>query len=91
MLPVDATFSAAWRMSCGETNWPFLDIHGAAGAPGRNQQIGLAAQKRRDLQNIRGLGRRLGLRGLVNVGEHRVTVAPQVRENPQAFLKPGPR
>ena len=55
-----------------------LDIHDPARAPGRDQQIGLAAKKRRDLQNVGGLGGGFRLRWLVNVGQH--------RDNPRALI-----
>ena len=67
-----------------------LDVDDAAGAPGRHQQIGLPAKKRRDLQNVRRFGRGLGLRRLVNVGEHRNALAPQPCQDSQPFLQPRP-
>ena len=47
-----------------------LDVDDLAGRRRRQQQIGLPAQERRDLQHVdrlRGLG---ALRGLVHVGQH---------------------
>ena len=90
-LPVEATFSAAWRISCGRNELAFLDVHDAAGAAGLDQQIGLAAQERRDLQDVDRLGRGFGLRRLVNIGQDRETRASRtILQNPQAFLQPGP-
>ena len=69
-----------------------LDVDDAAGAAGRDQQIGLAAKKRRDLQDVRDLGCRLRLRGLVDIGEDRDSRAaftPARMRRPS--LSPGPR
>ena len=54
-----------------------LDVHDPPGAPGLDQQIGLAAEERGDLQDVRRFGRRLGLRGFVNIGEHGKPAPPQ--------------
>ena len=62
-------------MSQGARNWPFLTWTAAPVAGGRRQEIGLATQERRDLQDVDGLGHRLALVALVDVGDHRAAVA----------------
>ena len=52
-------------------NCPFLMFTGLAGPCGRDQQIGLTAQKRRNLQDVDHLGGDRRVRRLVDVGEHR--------------------
>ena len=66
-----------------------LDVHDAAGASGVDQQIGLAAEERGDLQNVDGLGGELGLRGLVNVGEHGDAAIAHALQDAQAFFEAG--
>ncbi len=65
-----------------------LDVDGLAGFRCGGQQVGLAAQERRDLQYIDG-GRDAGaLLDLVNVGQHRNTQAvADVGENRQCLVK----
>ena len=46
-----------------------LDVHGLAGLSRRDEEIGLPAQKRRNLQHVRDLGDDGALRGVVNVGQ----------------------
>ena len=58
-------------MSRGARNWPFLTLTGLPGLRGGHEQIGLPAEKRRNLQDVDDLGRRRRVRRLVNVGEHR--------------------
>jgi hypothetical protein len=57
-------------MSHGATNWPFLDVDGAAGFAGSDQQVGLAAEESGNLEDIDGFGGDLAVRGLVHIGEH---------------------
>ena len=64
-----------------------LDIHDAAGAPRFEQQIGLAAKERRDLQDVDHLGGGSRLRGLVDIGEDGVPIGFHAGENPQAFFQ----
>ena len=49
----------------------FLDVHDAAGARGRDEQIRLPREERRDLQDVRDLGGARRLRRLVDVGQDR--------------------
>ena len=67
----------------------FLDVHHAAGAARLDQKIGLAAQERRDLQDVDGLGGFGRLRRLVNVGEHGESRVADGLQNSQAFLQAG--
>ena len=74
-------------------NWPFLTIDRPAGLGGGGQQVGLPGEEGRDLQQIADLGRRGGLRRLVNVGHHRQ--ARRFLDPPTGFRaplpSPGPR
>ena len=78
---------AACRMSCGRDELALLDVHDAARAAGCDQQVGLAAEERGDLQNIHDFGRGIGLRGLVNVGEHGNAAACDARRESEAFAR----
>jgi len=53
-----------------------LDVDHASGLTRLDKNIGLAAEERRDLENIRGLGGQRCLRGLVDVREHRDPAIP---------------
>ena len=88
MLPVDATFSAAWRISCGETNCPFLMFTVLPVRPAAIKQIGLAAEERGNLQDVDGFRGRSGLRRLVDVGQHGVALRSDAGENAQPFFQP---
>ena len=90
MLPVEATFSAASRMSCGARNWPFLMLTIRPGAAGRDQQVGLAAEEGGDLEDVGHFGGRAGLRGLVDVGEDGVARRLEAGQDAQAFLQARP-
>ena len=68
-----------------------LDVDDAAGASGFEQQIGLAAKKSRDLQDIDRFGGRCGLRGLVNIGEDREACARRPPRIRKPSSNPGPR
>jgi hypothetical protein len=48
---------------------PFLDVHRAPRRAGRLEEVGLAAQERRDLQHVGDLGDRCALLGEVHVRE----------------------
>ncbi len=54
----------------GRQELPLLDVDDLAGRRRRQQQIGLPAQERRDLQDIDGLRDLGALRGLVDIREH---------------------
>ena len=56
-------------MSHGARNWPFLDVDHLAGLRGGDEEIGLPAKERRDLQDVDDLGDLGALLALVNVGE----------------------
>jgi hypothetical protein len=71
----------------GRNKLAFLDVHGAASAPGGDEEIGLAAQKSRDLQHVHRLGGGLGLRRFMDVGEDRISILPEIREDSQTFLE----
>ena len=55
---------------CGARNWPFLTLTGLPVLRGRDEQVGLPAEERRNLQHVDDFRRRRGVRRLVNVGEH---------------------
>ena len=55
----------------GREELPLLDVDDLAGRGGRQQQIGLPAQERRDLQHVHRLRHLGALRGLMHVGQHR--------------------
>jgi hypothetical protein len=65
---------------------PLFDVHGSPRASGLQQQIRLAAQESRYLENVRRFGHLFSLRWFVNVGENSVTFAPQSRQNSNTFL-----
>ena len=57
-------------MSQGARNWPFLTLTTPAGLGGRDQQVGLAAQERRNLQHVDDLGHGRALARFMHVGQH---------------------
>ena len=72
----------------GRDELPFLDVHDAAGAARGDEQVRLAAQERRDLQNVGGLGGGFRLRGFVDIGEDRESGSADGLEDPDAFGEP---
>ena len=62
-----------------------LDVDDFSGAAGFEKQIGLAAEKRGDLQDIDGLGRRRRPGRFVDVGEDGEAALPQAPQNAQSF------
>ena len=64
-----------------------LDVDDAAGAAGGQQQVGLAAEERRDLQDVGHLGGRLGLRRLVDVGEDGKAFGLDAGQDAQSFAR----
>ena len=54
----------------GRQELTFLDVHDATCLGRRDQEIGLAAQERRDLQNVGALGGDFGFLGPVDVRQH---------------------
>ena len=56
------TFSTAPAMASACDPLPLLHVHRPAGAAGGDEQVGLPAEKRRDLERVRHLGRRRRLR-----------------------------
>ena len=73
--PSCSSLRATWAMSQGARNWPFLTCTRGAGRGRGGQQVGLAAEERRDLQHVDRLGHRPALLALVDVGQHRAAVA----------------
>jgi hypothetical protein len=68
----------------------FLDVDDAAGFGRGEEEIGLAREKGRDLQDVADFGGRLRLGGLVNVSEDgEVQVGFDFGEDAQAFLEAG--
>ena len=83
--------STTRRMSSGAMNWPFLTFTARPVARGGDDQVGLAAEEGGDLQHVADLGRRLALRRLVHVGEHRQPGRlPDRGEDPQPLGEAGP-
>jgi len=68
-FPAERTCRRRGASPTGE-NCPFLMFHRPARSAGGDQEVGLAAEKRRDLQGYRGPRRPLGLGRLVDVGQH---------------------
>ena len=69
-------------MSHGARNWPFLTLTTRPVLAGGDQQIGLAAKKGRNLQNIDHFGEARALIRLMHVGEHGDTeLVAQIGEN----------
>ena len=66
---------------------PFFDIHDFAGFRGGDQQIGLAAQKRRNLQHVRHVRDLRGLFRRMNIGDNRHVELPlNLGQDAQAAL-----
>ena len=55
----------------GRNELAFLDVHGATGLSSSYEQIGLAAEKRRNLEDIGDFRNAPDVDGFMNVGEHR--------------------
>ena len=70
-LPAPTILATTFFMSHGARNWPFLTLTGLPVRGGREQKVGLAAEKGRDLQNVHGLGDGGALLGLMHVGDDR--------------------
>ena len=66
----------ACRMSKGGEELSLLQIDRTSGGGGRDDQIRLPAQERRDLQHVGDFGHRRGLRRLVDVGQDGAAEAP---------------
>ena len=54
----------------GREKLPLLDVDRPARAARGDEQVGLAAQKGRDLENVADLRGGFGLRRLVDIGQH---------------------
>ncbi len=74
----------------GRNELALLDVHGAAGATRGDEQIGLAAEKSGDLEDVHGFGGGFGLRRLVDVGEDSIAIALEIGEDAKAFCRPRP-
>ena len=69
----------------------FFDIHDSAGLRSSHNQTGLAAQKRRDLDDVEHLGRRSDLFDGMDVADDRnVDLCPNLMQNLQPVLDTGP-
>ena len=74
----------------GREELALLDVHDGAGARGGHQQVGLAAQERRNLQHVDDRGGGRGLRGLVDVGQDRhAQFGLHASEDAEAGVEPG--
>ena len=93
VAPGCPTLSTAYFMSQGETNWPFLIFTALAGLGRRDQQVCLAAEKGRDLENIEHFGGPFNLGHVMHIGDHRQHRFPPGYEQAAAvpFRCPGPR
>jgi hypothetical protein len=70
---------------------PFLNVHRPSAQRRCDHQVGLATQKRRNLQNIRDLCNLAHIRGFVHIGQNRQTeFGFDLFQNPQAFFQSGP-
>src|SRR5262249_46975777 len=67
----------------------FLDIDDATSAACRNEEIGLAAEERRNLENVGDSRRGFRLDGFVNVGKSRKAGRLQGRQYPQTLAQAG--
>ena len=68
---------------------PLLDVHDPAGASGGEQQVGLPAEEGGDLEDVGDLGRGLGLRGLVDIGQTGKPSARDAGEDAESFAQAG--
>ena len=69
-----------------------LDVDDPAGLRRRDQQVGLTAQERGNLQHVGDFGRRRGVGRLVDVGQDRhADVVAHSAQTWRALVKPGPR
>ncbi len=76
-------------MSHGETNWPFLTFTARPDFRGGDQQIGLAAEKRGNLQHVGDFGYTLNIDGFMNIGKHRnVNCVSYLAQDTQSFADP---
>ena len=77
----------------GRNELALLDVDGAAALAGGDQQVGLAAEERRDLQHVDRFGHARHVGGFVHVGEHRnLDRLADLAQDAQALLRgPGPR
>ncbi len=67
----------------------FFDVDRLAGRACRQQQVGLAAEKRRNLQNIDDFGHRSALLLFVHIGQHRKPGNfPHLRKDRQTRFQP---
>lgn len=65
-----ADFFDGVRHVRGRDELAFLDVDGSAGFSGGDEQVGLAAEKGRDLKDVYGFGGDFALGGLVHIGQH---------------------
>ena len=68
-MPLSRSFSDGVAHILRGDELALLDVDGAAGAGGSDEQVGLAAEEGRDLQDIDDLSGSSGLRGLMDIGE----------------------
>ena len=91
-LPAAAHLLHRAAIASGCIHCPFFTFTGLPGAPGGDEQVGLAAEEGRDLQHVDDLGRGGRLGGLVHVGEDRQA---RRRSHPlerlESLVEPGPR
>ena len=93
MLPVDVTFSTACAHVVGRQELALLHVDGAAGFGGGHEQVGLAAQERRDLQDVDDLGgrRRPAQGSWMSVSTGTPTRAFTSASTRRPSSRPGPR
>ena len=79
------------RTSQGAKELAFFDVHDSAGLRSSHNQTGLAAQKRRDLDDVEHLGRRSDLLDRMDVADDRnIDLRPDLLQNLQPVLDAGP-
>jgi hypothetical protein len=69
----------------GRNELALFDVHDTACAAGGDEQIGLPAKERGDLNDVGDGGDGLGLGRLVDVGEDEIALRLHTREDPKAF------
>src|SRR5216683_3787580 len=75
----------------GRNELPLLDVHRTPAERRRHNQVGLAAEKCRNLQNVDNLSDGSHVGRLMHIGEHRnVHFVFHLFQNAQAFLDPRP-
>ena len=90
-LPAPVTLAATLAMSHGARNWPFFTLTDTPGLRRGDQQISLATEEGRDLEDIDNLSHRGALVRLVDIGDDGQAEAfPDLGEDRQCRCEPDP-